>query len=222
MGGGGKRRRTRRALGHRVGHGLPEGRRRRSHAGQRQARQGGWGLPGADLCRPCRGLDPRHHGGWAAGSRAAERHQADRGDRRHRLPAEGQLHAGLQRSREMAVRDRRPAGRGAPSGPGDPCRRLSLPRNCLPRHKAGLRRKPVRRQLGGLAEGLLRSRGAAARVGAVGHGARQSRTMQPRRAWLVPSARSASECRQMHGHDTALRLAHRFAEPAAVRWRRRR
>ena len=59
-------------------------------------------------------------------------------------------------------------------------------------------------------------------VGAVGHGARQPRNMQPWRAWLVPSARSASERRQMHGHHAALRLAHRFAEPAAVRWRRRR
>ena len=52
-------------------------------------------------------------------------------------------------------------------------------------------RQSVRRQLGSLAEGLLRSCGAVARGGAVGTGARQSRAVQPRWPWLVPVARSA-------------------------------
>ena len=118
--------------------------------------------------------------------------QADRGDRRHRLPPERQLHAGLQRSGEVAVRRRGPSGRRAPSGPGDPCRRLPLPRNGLSRHAARLRRQSARRQLGGMAEGLLRSCRAAAGGRTLGAGARQSRTVQPRRPWLVPPARSAS------------------------------
>ena len=61
-----------------------------------------------------------------------------------------------------------------------------------PDDAARLRRKSVWRQLGGMAEGLLRSCRAAAGGRTLGAGARQSRTMQPRRPWLVSSARSAS------------------------------
>ena len=85
--------------------------------------------------RPCRASVACNHGGRLGGSRSAERYQADRGDRRYRLPLGRQLHPGLQRPGEVAVRDRGPAGGGAPLGPGNPCRRLLLPRNRLPRQQ---------------------------------------------------------------------------------------
>ena len=122
----------------------------------------------------------------AAGPAGAD--QPHRRDRRYRLPHRPVLDAGLPRPEGLAVSGDRRRRRRPASRPGDPCRRLLLSRERVPGGAPRLRRQPARRQLGGMAGRFSRPGGAAAGRRAVGHGARQSRIMRPRRTGLVPPA----------------------------------
>ena len=219
-----QRRRARHSRRHRTEHVVSGGVGRRcgaAHQGTRAAGSGRWRVPRAGLCCPRLHVDAQPDGGWPARPDPSERSPAHRGDRRYRLSAERQSHPGLQRSGQMAVRHDRAPGRGAPPRPCDPRRRLPLPRVALPGGSARLCRKPVRRQLGGLAEGFLLTRRTVAGRSALGPRPWQPRAVQPRRPWLVSIARSPRRRGGMHRDNVALRAASRSAEPSGVRRRRR-
>ena len=218
------------AGGRRAGYAVPDRRGGRRSRCDAAARPAGCRFPGAGLRGAGAGSDgPAEHRRCPAPDAPLDG-QPHRRDRRHRLSPRPLRGAGLRRPESVAVRGDRQGRRCQAPRPGDPCRRLFLPRDGVPARPPRLRRQPSRRQLAGLARRFPRSGGAAAGRRAVGHGARQSRIVRPRRTGLVPAARSLSGPRRLRRQHVAL-PAHRSAASTfscstaptpTTFWRRRR
>jgi len=159
----------------------PLGRRHRAfapdgvEAGIHQAQR----LPGDDLRGDdCAGRQTSF-GAWLAVAAPAQGYPADRRHRRYRLQDQRRRRAEMRRSERLSLRGHRGGRCGVEAGYRAACRRLSVPREPMPRRQCRLRRYRLGLWPRCLAGGFPRSGCSAAEGRALGDGAGQSRKLQP-------------------------------------------